>query len=218
MNPAFLFLPALLLFAPPSLGASWQTLKADAGMTLEAREPQAETAEAKAADQEKNKDRKLKIWSRNTHTQSQQAKPGDFYYTSSKTLWEVNCTARSVKPVEQVYYGDDGGESKHIRHTNGEKSRTTVPDTPEELLLDFACNFKQAKAAPPAAPRKPVEAEVKPSREAKPAAKVAPKKAAPKTAPKAAPKAAPSAKSPAAKPAPAASASKLAAPLKPTAK
>lgn len=216
MNPAFLFLPAMLLFAPQSLGASWQTLKADAGMTFEAREPQAETAEAKTTDPEKKKDRRLKIWSRNTHAQSQQAKPGDFYYTSSKTLWEVNCTARSVKPMEQVYYADDGGESKHIRYTNGEKSRSTVPDTPEELLLDFACNFKQAKTAPPAtaAAAKPAQPVAAPKPETTPAAKVAPKESAPKVTPKAAP----TGKSPPAKPATAAPASKLAPPLKPTTK
>lgn len=205
MNPAFLFLPALLLFTQPSLATSWQTLRADPQMTLEAREPQADTSEASTADKEK-KDRKLKVWSRTTHTQSQQAKPGDFYYTSYKTLWEVNCTASTVKPMEQVYYGDDGGESKHIRYGNGEKARLGVPDSEEEVLLDFACKPKQAKVAAPATPRKPAQ----PAAAVKPAAKVAPKEQTPRTTP--------AAKSPSEKPKTAAPASKLAPPLKPTAK
>lgn len=210
MNPAFLFLPAMLLIAAPSHAVSWHTLKISPQMTLEAGEPQTEAEDKNASDKEKKKDRKLKTWSRSTHSQPQQAKPGDFFYSSSKTLSEINCTARTVKSIEKIYFGDDGGESKHIRYSEREKGSPVVPDTSEELLLDFACNYKPPKAATPAAPRKTAQAPAAPKPGAKATEKGTGKAPAPKTTS--------GAKSPSAKPAAATPAVKQAAPAKPTAK
>lgn len=185
MNPAFLLLPALLL-SPPAMATSWHSLRAGTQMTLEADEPQIEATDKKTEDKEKKKDKKLKVWNKITYSQPQQANPGDFYYSSSKSLLEINCTTRSLKPLQKIYYGDDARETKLIRYGDSEKAAIIIPDSLEEVVFDFSCNFKQMKTTVQAAVPQKNPAKPKPPATPKPAAKaVKPEKSkeqAPKTA------------------------------------
>lgn len=215
MNPAFLLFSALLL-SPPAMAVSWHPLRTSTQMTLEADAPQMEATDKKTEDKEKKKDKKLKIWNKITYSQPQQANPGDFYYSSSKTLSEINCTIRSHKPLQKIYYGDDAREAKNIHYGDSEKAATIIPDSQEEAVFDFACNYNPSKttvqaAAPQKSPVKP-----KPLAATKPAAKaVKPETAKEKTPKEQAPKAASGAKAPAGKSSSATQPAKLAPTTKP---
>ncbi|MEN6584854.1 MAG: surface-adhesin E family protein [Sulfuricella sp.] len=155
MNPVFLFLPALLLLTPAAEAANWHTLPGGAQMTLLADQPQLEPT-----DKDKKKDKKLKVWDKITYSRLHQAIPGDFYYTSAKSLTEINCTARTLKPLLRIYYDSDGNEVKSIHYRSSEPAEAVVPDTSGEAVFNFACAFKAASAATKTAPRtkSPVQA------------------------------------------------------------
>lgn len=148
MNPVFLFLPALLFLTPGAEAANWHTLPGGAQMTLQADQPQLEPA-----DKDKKKDKKLKVWDKITYSRSHQAMPGDFYYTSAKSLNEINCTARTLKPLLRIYYDSDGNEVKSIHYRSSEPVEAVVPDTSGEAVFNFACAFKAASAVAKTAPR-----------------------------------------------------------------
>lgn len=158
-------------------------------MTLEADEPLFE-AEDKPS-QDKKKAKKLKVWDKITYSRPEQANPGDFYYSSSKSLQEINCTTRALKPLQKIYYGADGDEIKSILYSANERTKSVIPDTAEEWVFDFACNFKPPKAVTPASRKphpKPSPSQDDKTRAAsKPAVKQAVKKEAPKKQPAKAP-------------------------------
>lgn len=141
MNLVFLLFPALLLLLPNAEAANWHTLPGGTQMTLQADDPQPE-----AADKEKKKEKKLKVWDKITYSRPHQAVPGDFYYTSAKSLVEINCTTRTLKSLQSVYYDGDGNELKSIHYTSSEPREAVVPDTPGESVFNFACAFKAASA------------------------------------------------------------------------
>lgn len=145
MNPVFLFLSALLFFAPVAEAVSWHTLQTSAQMTLQAGEPLVEAMDKNAADQEKKKAKKLKIWDKTTYSRPQQARPGDFYYTSAKSLAEINCTAHTLKLLQKIYYDSDGNEIKSVQYDAKDRDKAVVPDTSNESVFNFACAFKAAK-------------------------------------------------------------------------
>lgn len=169
MNPVFLCFIPLFLFSPGAMAASWQTLQTNAQMTLQAAEPQQELADKNGTDKQKKQDRKLKVWDKISYSRPQQAMPGDFYYAAAKTLNEVNCTARTIRMLQKVYYGSDGNEIKSIRH-EAMKPETIVPDTQGEAIFDFACTLKPEKAVAPAKTR-PTSQPKAPPPNAKPTAK-----------------------------------------------
>jgi hypothetical protein len=152
MNPAFLFLSALFLFTPAAEAASWHTLQTSVQMTLQADEPQTEAVDKNATDKEKKKERKLKVWDKITYSRPQQAMPGDFYYVSAKSLLEINCTARTLTPLQRIYYDSDGNEIKSIHYGASERNEAVVPDTSGESVFNFACAFKAAKTVAKATP------------------------------------------------------------------
>ena len=153
MNPAFLFLSALLLFTPATEAASWHTLQTRPQISLQADEPQLEVVDKNATEQEQKKDKKLKVWDKITYSRPQQAASGDFYYTATKSLTEINCTTRTLKPLRRIYYDGDDNEVKSIHYGANERSEVVVPDTSGESVFNFACTFKAAKALTKAAPR-----------------------------------------------------------------
>jgi len=100
----------------------------------------------------------VKTWEKETYHKPEQAKPGDFYYKSAKSLAQHHCANRTTAYLFKAYYSEDGKEIKTI--TSGgdlDKVDHIPPDSLEERKLLFACNFKsrttlQAKPPLPAAP------------------------------------------------------------------
>lgn len=171
-----IFLPLLLMAISAPAAAAWHNLAAGQQMTLDAEEPKKLTPKKPPPGKEADKDRKLQIWSKTTFTQAEQARPGDFFYSASKTMTEINCTAGTVKPLERVYYGDDGKEVKIVRYSDTDPGFPPVPDSEEDKIYNFAC--APTPPAPPAAAVAPKAGPAAP-RPRRPAAKTAKKSAAP---------------------------------------
>lgn len=93
---------------------------------------------------------------RETHRKPEQAKPGDFYFKSAKTLAQHHCVERTTTYLFRGFYAEDGSEIKTI--TSGPdlgKVDFLVPDSLEERKLLFACTYsagKPAKSLPLPAP------------------------------------------------------------------
>jgi hypothetical protein len=145
MNPAFLLLAALLLPISPAMAGNWHALLNTSQELLEAGEPQLETSEDNAQDKSRKKDKKLKVWDKITFSRPEQARPGDFYYASAKSLLAINCTKRTHKLLQKIYYAADGQEIKSVYYGEDEKIKFSVPDSAEERVLNFSCAFKVAK-------------------------------------------------------------------------
>lgn len=153
MNPVFLLLSALLLLTPVAEAATWHALQSGTQVTLQSDEPQFEAIDKNATDKDKKKDKKLKVWNKITYSRPHQAMPGDFYYTSAKSLTEINCTAHTLKSLRRIYYDSDGNEIKSIHYGASEPSEVVVPDTAGESVFNFACAFKAANAVAKTTPR-----------------------------------------------------------------
>lgn len=117
-------------------------------MSLQADEPQEEEVDKKSTDQGKQKDKKLKVWAKIIYSQAQQAKPGDFYFTSEKSFSEINCSTRTLKVLQRFYYDSDGNEIKHIHYGGNDKYEAIAPDTTSESVYNFSCAFKKALRIP----------------------------------------------------------------------
>lgn len=133
---------------PEAMAASWHTLQTSVQMTLQATEPQQEKTDKDAAEKQKKQDKILKVWNKTSYSHPRQAMPGDFYYTSEKSLSEINCTTRTIKLLQKIYYDSDDSEVKNIRHGEATTPELIVPDTPAELVFDFSCSFTSPKASP----------------------------------------------------------------------
>ena len=153
MNPLFLLLSALLLLTPGAEAATWHALQSGVQVTLQADEPQIEAMDKNATDKEKKKDKKLKVWDKITYSRPHQAMPGDFYYTSAKSLTEINCTTRTLKSLRRIYYDSDGNEIKSVHYGASESSEAVVPDTPGESVFNFACAFNAVNTTAKTTPR-----------------------------------------------------------------
>lgn len=153
-------------------------------MSLQAAEPQQDAAEKNEVGTQRKQDKKLKVWEKITYSRPQQAIPGDFYYTSEKSLSEINCTTRTIRPLRKIYYGSDGNEIKSIHHGETMKPDIIVPDTPAESVFDFSCAFKPTKAAPQAkkSPTPQSKATAQPARDKPVTSKEKPKEQTPATA------------------------------------
>lgn len=127
------------------MAANWHTLQSTPQFLLQADEPEVEESENKAQDKEKKKEKKLKVWSKSTYSHPEQARPGDFFYTSAKSRMAINCTKRTHRLLQKIYYAADGQEIKFVHHGEDERIEAIVPDSAEEQISDFACTFKTAK-------------------------------------------------------------------------
>lgn len=132
--------------------------------------------------------KKTTLWLRASYADPQQARPGDFFFSSYKMQAQIDCTERTLKPLMKLYYAEDGGEIKAVRYTELDRPTPVVPETVEEKALQFACAAKTEPAKPEKVKKKRPSAKKKPkptAAEAKPA-KVA-EKPAPAPVGKAAP-------------------------------
>lgn len=129
----------------------------------------------------------VKAWERETHRQPEQAKPGDFYFKSTKTLAQHHCVERTTTYLFRGFFAADGSEIKAMTADLG-KVDFLIPDSLEERKLTFACTHGAGKPGKPLAQPAPVEAgataplvkpvPAKPAEAAKPAEKT-PRKDAP---------------------------------------
>lgn len=145
MKPAFLLLAALLLPTSPAMAANWHTLQSTPQMLLEADEPEPEASADNSRDKARKIDKKLKVWGKSTYSRPEQARAGDFFYSSAKSLLAINCTKRTHQLLQKIYYAADGQEIKFVRHGDDEKIEPIVPDSAEERIFNFACAYQAAK-------------------------------------------------------------------------
>ncbi len=89
----------------------------------------------------------VRTWEKETYLKPEQAKPGDFYYKSAKSLAQHHCTNRTTSYLYKAYYTEDGKEIKAITSAGDlDRADQIPPDSLEERKLLFACNFKSSPA------------------------------------------------------------------------
>lgn len=147
MNPALPLLAALLLSTSSAMASNWHVLQNTPQALLEAGEPQFEASDDNVQDKTRKKEKKLKVWDKITFSRPEQARPGDFYYASAKSLLAINCTKRTHSLLQKVYYAADGQEIKSVRYGGNESIEFIVPDSAEERVMEFSCGYKVAKTA-----------------------------------------------------------------------
>lgn len=125
-------------------------------------------------------------WDREVYSQPEQAKPGDFYFKSSKSLVRYSCDLRTADLLMRVYYAEDGSEIKTITASYYGRPSYVIPDTDGEQKFEYACKYRKSaekKAAPiarkKAAKPKGAEKAAEPSAKEVPAAKKAEAKVKP---------------------------------------
>ena len=194
-----------LLTSFPAVASNWQLVADDEKMRVE--------IDVATLARNGSNGNTVKAWERETYRQPGQAKPGDFYFKSAKSLAQHHCTERTTRYLFRAFFAADGSEIKVINSdTDLDKVDFLVPDSLEERKLIFACTRKPgakktakpapAKAEPPIAsteqtPVKPTEKNIKPSPTAKIPANGKPEKATGiKPAAAAQPSAAPPVKTP----------------------
>lgn len=91
------------------------------------------------------------VWDRETYFAPEQARPGDFYFKSAKTLMRYHCDTRTADMLMKVYYADDGSEIKAITASYYGRPNYVIPDTDGEQKFEFACNYKKVSEKAPAA-------------------------------------------------------------------
>lgn len=169
-----------LLTSFPAVASNWQRVADDEKMR----------AEIDVATLARNGNI-VKAWERETYHQLGQAKPGDFYFKSAKSLAQHHCSERTTSYLFRAFFAADGSEIKTIdSSTDLDKMDFLPPDSLEERKLIFACARSAKKTAkpvptkaePPAsatepAPAKPAEKNLKPSATAKVSANSKPEKA-----------------------------------------
>jgi len=85
----------------------------------------------------------VKAWEKETYRKPEQARLGDFYYKSTKSLAQHHCANRTTAYLFKGYYGEDGHEIKAITYPGDlERIDQMPPDSLEERKLLFACNYK----------------------------------------------------------------------------
>lgn len=88
-------------------------------------------------------------WDREIYTAAEQAKPGDFYFKSSKSLVRYGCDSRLAELVMKVYYAEDGSEIKVVTAENYGRPNYVIPDTDGERKFEFVCNYKKVEKVNP---------------------------------------------------------------------
>ncbi len=82
-------------------------------------------------------------WDREVYFMPEQARPGDFYFKSSKSLVRYSCDARTSDLLMRVYYDEDGGEIKTITASYYGRPNYVVPDTDNEKKFEYACKYRK---------------------------------------------------------------------------
>lgn len=82
-------------------------------------------------------------WDREVYSALEQARPGDFYFKSAKSLMRYNCTGRTADLLMKVYYAEDGSEITTVTASYYGKPNYVIPDTEGELKFEHACQYKK---------------------------------------------------------------------------
>jgi hypothetical protein len=82
-------------------------------------------------------------WDREVYSALEQARPGDFYFKSAKSLMRYNCNARTADLLMKVYYAEDGSEITTITASSYGKPNYVIPDTEGEQKFEHACQYKK---------------------------------------------------------------------------
>lgn len=90
-------------------------------------------------------------WDREVYSALEQARPGDFYFKSAKSLMRYNCNARTADLLMKVYYAEDGSEITTITAIYYGKPNYVIPDTEGEQKFEHACQYKKPEEKKPAA-------------------------------------------------------------------
>lgn len=113
-------------------------------------------------------------WDREVYSAAEQARPGDFYFKSSKSLVRYGCNDRLAELVMKVYYAEDGSEIKIVTTENYGRPNYVIPDTESERKFDFVCNYKMVEKEKPVVvakkkekPKEPDKAELEKAAAAK---------------------------------------------------
>jgi hypothetical protein len=90
-------------------------------------------------------------WDREVYSALEQARPGDFYFKSAKSLMRYNCNGRTADLLMKVYYAEDGSEITTLTASYYGKPNFVIPDTEGEQKFEHACQYKKAEEKKPAA-------------------------------------------------------------------
>lgn len=82
-------------------------------------------------------------WDREVYSELEQARPGDFYFKSAKSLMRYNCNARTADLLMKVYYAEDGSEITTLTASYYGKPNYVIPDTEDEQKFAYACLYKK---------------------------------------------------------------------------
>lgn len=82
-------------------------------------------------------------WDREVYAVLEQARPGDFYFKSAKTMMRYNCSARTADLLMKVYYAEDGSEITTVTASYQGKPNYVIPDTEGEQKFEHACRQKK---------------------------------------------------------------------------
>ena len=85
----------------------------------------------------------VSAWDREIYSVLEQARPGDFYFKSAKSLMRYNCNARTADLLMKVYYAEDGSEITTITASYYGKPNYVIPDTQGEQKFEYACQYKK---------------------------------------------------------------------------
>jgi len=77
-------------------------------------------------------------WDREVYSALEQARPGDFYFKSVKSLMRYNCNGRTADMLMKVYYAEDGSEITTLTASYYGKPNYVIPDTEGEQK--FGCS------------------------------------------------------------------------------
>lgn len=89
-------------------------------------------------------------WDRETYFSPEQARPGDFYFKTAKSLMRYACDSRTADLLMRVYYADDGSEIKTVTASYYGRPNFVIPDTETEQKFDYACRYKKVAEKKPA--------------------------------------------------------------------
>lgn len=128
----FVLTAALLIFTPGTEAAMWSSvvsnekLRAEIDLASFLRQGSIVTA-----------------WDREVYSVLEQARPGDFYFKSAKSLMRYNCVARTADLLMKVYYAEDGSEITTITASYYGKPNYVIPDTEGEQKFEHVCQYKK---------------------------------------------------------------------------
>ena len=82
-------------------------------------------------------------WDREVYSALEQARPGDFYFKSAKSLMRYSCSGRTADLLMKVYYAEDGSEITTLTASYYGKPNFVIPDTEGEQKFEHACQYKK---------------------------------------------------------------------------